>query len=808
MAVRGIVTKCAKIGNKTQHLMSHCDATSKYSNSFYHDQTSLTGFPTGSAYPTKDDQGNPLTTEFGWSTFADSQTLTVQEMPEMVPSGLMPCAVEVSMLSDLCGSCKAGDRVEVVGIFQGLANNNAGESSAFFKTILVATNVNILSQKPADVLTKFDPDDMKQFAALKKRKDLFDLLAHSIAPSIFGHEMIKKAIVLYLLGGRARDLPSGTHIRGDINMLLVGDPSTAKSQLLRFVLALAPLALNTTGRGSSGAGLTAAVLQDRDTGEWRVEGGAMVLADGGYVCIDEFDKMSDQDRVTIHEAMEQQTVTIAKAGLSMTLNARVSVLAAANPIYGKYDTGMSLHRNIALPDSLLSRFDLTFVTLDVEDPELDRQIARRVIRNHMAQARPGGSAGGSSSAAAAGAGEAAAAEDKKDPKWIYQRYDKNLHFGLPAPQGRVDLLTVSFLKSYLEYAKNRAVDISFPAEAQQNLTAKYVQIRQGTIGGAQADRSMPITARMMDTLVRLSTAHCKMRLGDKIEEQDCEAAFDLIRFSLDAVNRTAAAHGSGRGDSSDEDDDDVDGDDEAKGKGKSSARSPARGTPKRRRDAPTSEDESEGAASGDDDVDDDDDGDGNAGSARGRGKKGGRRSRSRSRGRASSPLRSPGKRARKGPASSAAEGEDTDEEANLSQSAAARRGLRGSQSPARAAAVASPSKGRSPARRSRMVDDDDEAEEGEEEKSSSFTAAGAAASAALPAIPAARVEQFRKLLTRFMQSQQDPDTTTLGAALPGVNALLTGGDKPFSKDDAEAALEVLQARNRFMYRLGYIYSTN
>jgi DNA replication licensing factor MCM3 len=330
--------------------------------------------------PLKDSHGNPLSFEYGLSQFKDYQTVLLQEPPERTPIGQLPRSVECSLERDLVDKVKPGDRIQITGVFKTINQQNT-LSSGMVRTILIATSVISMSKDLEE--PKFSGEDIRAIREISKRKDFFELLGTSFSPSIHGHDKVKKGLILQLIGGVEKNLENGTHLRGDINVLLIGDPSTAKSQCLRNMMNIAPLCINTTGRGSSGVGLTAAVVMDKDTGERHLEAGAMVLADRGVVCIDEFDKMNDIDRVAIHEVMEQQTVTIAKAGIHVSLNARCSVLAAANPIYGEYQSSMPPAMNIGLPESLLSRFDLCFVVLDIKDEALDRKIAERVVSNHM-----------------------------------------------------------------------------------------------------------------------------------------------------------------------------------------------------------------------------------------------------------------------------------------------------------------------------------------------------------------------------------------------------------------------------------------
>jgi DNA replication licensing factor MCM3 len=445
--------------------------------------------------------------------------ITVQEMPENAPPGQLPRSIQVVLENDLVDKCKPGDRIEVNGVFRCRGSAMNGVTNGIFQTQIVATGLkSLLAEKQKPNLSEHDIKNIREIA---KKKDVLDLLGRSIAPTIEGADNVKKGLLLQLLGGCEKVLPNGTHLRGDVNVMMVGDPSTAKSQLLRHIMDIAPLAVNTTGRGSSGVGLTAAVTVDKDSGERHLEAGAMVLADRGIVCIDEFDKMNDLDRVAIHEVMEQQTVTIAKAGIHTSLNARCSVIAAANPMYGDYQRDQSVGKNIGLPDSLLSRFDLLYVMLDEKDPQLDRQIAQRVILNHRFNQTDN------------------IANSYKDDHVIEASLDQHQHkqdgkgttvYDKDLQQGKNNFVTRDFLKKYLAYIKSQ------PAPQLDDdvlgYTAKaYAAIRKKA-STCPDKLSQPVTVRTLETLIRLATAHAKLRYSKHVEIEDCDVSMTMLMETI------------------------------------------------------------------------------------------------------------------------------------------------------------------------------------------------------------------------------------------------------------------------------------
>jgi DNA replication licensing factor MCM3 len=541
--VEGIVTKCSLVRPKIMKSAHYCPETKNYTFREYRDNTAMDlgidvrgrgeAGVTSSAIPSKDSAGNALELELGFCQYKDYQTIVLQEMPERAKVGQLPRSVELILEHDLVDKLKPGDRVQAVGVYRPLPTGSNGQSAGIFKSAFICNNASIIGKEVGGIqLTKSDVENIQ---LLKKMPHVLDVLARSFCPSIFGHDYVKKALILQLLGGAEKNLENGTHLRGDINVMLVGDPSTAKSQLLRSVMDIAPLAISTTGRGSSGVGLTAAVTSDPDSRERILEAGAMVLADRGIVCIDEFDKMTENDRVAIHEVMEQQTVTIAKAGIHASLNARCSVLAAANPVYGQYDRTRRAQDNIGLPDSLLSRFDLLFIVLDQMDPTMDRRISEHVVKSHQHR-RPGTVMEPEPMHQTSRLDlEDHRHGDNADETPVWTRggkaalttYINGINSSGAATRIAVsDTLTKEFLRKYIYYAKSRVTPV-LSEEAMDAISSQYAEMRAQT-----SSKNLPITARSLETIIRLSSACAKSRLSGSVEKADVEVAMGLLNYVL------------------------------------------------------------------------------------------------------------------------------------------------------------------------------------------------------------------------------------------------------------------------------------
>ncbi len=417
------------------------------------------------------------------SEFIDWQKIVVQERPEDVPGGQIPRSIEVHLTRDLVETVRPGDRVKIVGIV-GLEQYTA--TGTLYGLYIEANSV-VLEEKVLEEVTISKEDEVK-ILELARDPWIREKIIASIAPTIYGHWDLKEAIALLLFGGVPKVRPDGTRSRGDIHVLFVGDPGVAKSQLLQSAARIAPRVVYTTGKGSTAAGLTAAVLRDPRTGEYYLEAGALVLADGGIAVIDEFDKMSKEDRGVIHEAMEQQTVSIAKAGIKATLSARASVLAAGNPKYGYYDPSKSFVDNVDLPAPIISRFDLIFVVRDVIDKARDEMLASYVLEVHTNI-------------------------DKFRPE--------------------IDL---DLLRKYIAYARKHVRPRLTP-QAKQLLKEFYVEMRSSALhqSSQEGAKPVPITTRQLEALIRLAEAHARMALKSEATEEDAIAAIRIMLSVLTSI---------------------------------------------------------------------------------------------------------------------------------------------------------------------------------------------------------------------------------------------------------------------------------
>ncbi|KAI8854439.1 MCM2/3/5 family-domain-containing protein [Chytridium lagenaria] len=430
------------------------------------------------------------------SEFVDVQSLKLQETPEMVPVGELPRHIQMHCDRALTNKIMPGVRVEITGIYSIFQNKTARQAgtvairSPYIRVLGIQSDVDGARNRA------FTPEEEAEFIAISQSPNLYQEFANSIAPSIYGCEDIKKAIACLLVSGSKKVLPDGMKLRGDINVLLLGDPGTAKSQLLKFVEKVAPIAVYTSGKGSSAAGLTASVIRDSGTRGFQLEAGAMVLSDGGVVCIDEFDKMREEDRVAIHEAMEQQTISIAKAGITTILNSRTSVLAAANPVFGRYDDMKTPGENIDFQSTILSRFDLIFIVKDEHNAERDQSIARHVL---------------------------------------------NVHMGIRATETTGDI-SIQKMRGYVGYCRRfvrlytcvpKAFSKCAPrleAGAAEKLSNHFVEVRS-RLRGFESKAAVPITVRQLEAIIRISESIAKLELSPVAKEVHVDEAIRLFNLS-------------------------------------------------------------------------------------------------------------------------------------------------------------------------------------------------------------------------------------------------------------------------------------
>ncbi|KAI3912274.1 hypothetical protein MKW92_008221 [Papaver armeniacum] len=488
--IRGVVTRRSGVFAQMQQVKYDCGNCGSVLGPFF--QNSYSEVKVGSC-PECQSKGT-FTVNIERTIYRNYQKLTLQESPGIVPSGRLPRFKEVILLNDLIDCARPGEEIEVTGVYTNNFDLSLNTKNGFpvFSTAVEANHV--IKKQDLFSAYKLTQEDKDKIEKLARDPRIGERIVKSIAPSIHGHEDIKMALALAMFGGQEKNVKGKHRLRGDINVLLLGDPGTAKSQFLKYVEKTAQRAIYTTGKGASAVGLTASVHKDPITREWALEGGALVLADRGICLIDEFDKMNDKDRVSIHEAMEQQSISISKAGIVTSLQARCSVIAAANPIGGRYDSSKTFSQNVELTDPVISRFDVVCVVKDVVDPVLDEMLAEFVLESHS-RSRPKGA--------------------NLDYMYVNDSQED--------PDASADL-------KYIAYAKLNVFPRLDNADLNK-VTEVYAELRRESSQG----QGVPVAVRHIESIIRMSEAHARMHLRQHVKQDDVDMA---IRVLLDSFIST------------------------------------------------------------------------------------------------------------------------------------------------------------------------------------------------------------------------------------------------------------------------------
>lgn len=439
------------------------------------------------------------------SEFIDAQKLRVQESPDDLRGGEQPQTLDVDVDDDLAGIVAPGDRVVVSGILRSFQRSTQQGKSTFFDLVLDGISTEIEDKEFEDI--EISKEEIEEILALGKDREIYKKVIYSIAPSIYGYEEVKEAMAMQLFSGIPKSLPDGTRIRGDVHILLVGDPGVAKSQMLRYAVRLAPRGIYTSGKSSTSAGLTATAVKDEfGEGRWTLEAGALVLADMGLACVDELDKMEPDDRSSMHEAMEQQTISIAKAGIMATLKSRCALLGAANPKFGRFDRYEPIAKQINMPPALLSRFDLIFILTDEPSVSRDTAIAEHILKAHYA-------------------GQLSMRRDNVLNSGIEQE-DITKAMEVIQPVIQADML-----RKYIAYTKRNIFPI-IEDDARKQLIDFYLSLRKQ---GEDPNSPVPVTARQLEALIRLSEASARVRLSNIITTEDADRVIRIVMASLKQV---------------------------------------------------------------------------------------------------------------------------------------------------------------------------------------------------------------------------------------------------------------------------------